>query len=147
MINEFKNKFAFLSTAYNSPISDGRTIMPTVEHYVQALKADKMSDYLRISSAVTAEDARQIGETITPRYDWEKVRIDIMTEALRQKFTNPELRAALLATGTEYLENGNTSCDNCWGVCYCSKCNGKKGYNYLGRLLMKLRAHINLKGE
>ena len=59
-----------------------------------------------------------------------------MEEALRIKFSNPKLRKALLDTGDEYLEEGNTWGDQYWGVC-----NGV-GKNKLGKLLMKIRQEI-----
>lgn len=45
------------------------------------------------------------------RHDWEKVKFDIMYEICKAKFSqNAELKDKLLATGDEYLEEGNT-----WG--------------------------------
>ena len=59
-----------------------------------------------------------------------------MEEALRKKFSDPGLRKALLDTGDEYLEEGNTWRDEYWGVC-----NGI-GKNRLGKLLMKIRDEL-----
>jgi predicted NAD-dependent protein-ADP-ribosyltransferase YbiA (DUF1768 family) len=59
-----------------------------------------------------------------------------MLDALRDKFSDPELRAKLLATGDEFLVEGNHWGDTYWGVC-----NGK-GRNMLGSLLMKVREEI-----
>jgi N-glycosidase YbiA len=48
------------------------------------------------------------------RSDWEKVKIDIMKDALRAKFTqHPDLHKNLLATGdaklVEHTSNGNVT--------------------------------------
>ena len=44
-------------------------------------------------------------------------------------------------TGDAELIEGNTWHDNYWGVCSCSKCNGR-GKNRLGKLLMKVREEL-----
>lgn len=64
-----------------------------------------------------------------------------MEDGLRLKFTDPELKSKLLATGDEELVEGNTWHDRTWGRCVCSKCGGQ-GQNLLGQLLMELREEI-----
>ena len=142
MINCFDGEFAFLSNFYDSPISDGRMIMPTVEHYFQAAKADSIYDYIAIATAKTPGQAKRAGRRAVLRYDWEDVKINVMREALRKKFSNPELKAKLLATGDQYLEEGNNWHDNFWGVCYCEKCQDTVAHNHLGKLLMELRTEF-----
>ena len=65
-----------------------------------------------------------------------------MYEILVEKFTIPELKEKLLATGDEYLEEGNYWHDNYWGNCHCEKCADITGQNKLGILLMKIREDI-----
>ena len=142
MINSFDGEFAFLSNFYDSPISDGRMIMPTVEHYFQAAKADSMYDYIAIATAKTPGQAKRAGRKAVLRHDWEDVKMNVMREALRKKFSDPELKAKLLATGDQHLEEGNHWCDNFWGVCHCLKCQDKVGQNNLGKLLMELRSEL-----
>jgi predicted NAD-dependent protein-ADP-ribosyltransferase YbiA (DUF1768 family) len=57
---------------------------------------------------------------------------------LRQKFTDPGLRARLLATGTALLREGNWWRDTFWGV---DQRTGA-GQNHLGRLLMEIRDEL-----
>ncbi len=64
-----------------------------------------------------------------------------MTDLVRQKFQDPELRAALLATGNRYLEETNWWGDTFWGVC-----NGA-GENRLGMILMAIRTRIIMQSE
>jgi predicted NAD-dependent protein-ADP-ribosyltransferase YbiA (DUF1768 family) len=52
---------------------------------------------------------------------------------LTAKFTIPEMKDKLMATGDAYLEETNTWDDVYWGVC-----NGV-GKNMLGRMLMYIR--------
>jgi predicted NAD-dependent protein-ADP-ribosyltransferase YbiA (DUF1768 family) len=60
-----------------------------------------------------------------------------MSDLVEQKFKlNSKLRAQLLATGNEWLEETNTWGDTFWGVC-----NGV-GQNWLGAILMSVREKL-----
>ena len=142
MIDKFDGEFAFLSNFYESPVSDGFTTFPTVEHYFQAAKAVWVKDYDDIQYAKTPGEAKRIGRRITIRGDWESIKLDVMETALRKKFAIPELREQLLATGDTELVEGNHWHDNFWGDCGCEKCKHTHGQNNLGKLLMKIRADI-----
>ena len=142
MINKFEGEFEFLSNFYESPISDGKMEMPTVEHYFQAAKTANKYDYIVIATSRTPGEAKRKGRRTIMREDWEEVKLSVMKEALRKKFAIPELRQKLIATGPEYLEEGNWWHDNFWGVCHCEKCQDKRGQNNLGKLLMEIRAEI-----
>ena len=84
----------------------------------------------------TPGQCKRLGRMITLRSDWDKVRIPIMEDLLRQKFTNPFYKAKLLDTGICYIEETNHWNDTFWGVC-----NGV-GENMMGKLLMKIRADL-----
>ena len=116
--------------------------MPTVEHYFQAAKADSMYDYIAIATAATPGQAKRAGRKAVLRHDWEDVKMNVMREALRKKFSDPELKAKLLATGDQHLEEGNTWHDNFWGVCHCDRCQDVMAHNHLGKLLMELRTEL-----
>ena len=78
--------------------------------------------------------AKRLGR-VELRSDWEEVKIEVMREVLRCKFSqNPDLKAKLIATGDAELIEGNNWNDRFWGVCR------GVGQNHLGRLLMELRA-------
>lgn len=70
------------------------------------------------------------------RPDWEYIRVDVMTELVRKKFSQEPLRSQLIATGDAELIEGNWWNDTFWGVC-----NGV-GENNLGKILMKVRDEI-----
>jgi ribA/ribD-fused uncharacterized protein len=142
MIDKFDGEFAFLSNFYESPVSDGFTTFPTVEHYFQAAKAVWVKDYDDIQHAKTPGQAKRIGRKIAIRGDWESIKLDVMETALRKKFAIPELREKLLATGDAWLEEGNHWHDNFWGVCHCVDCQDEMGWNDLGKILMKIRDEI-----
>ena len=142
MINCFDGEFAFLSNFYESPISDGEITYPTVEHYFQAMKTPSMEEAMEIAAASTPGRAKRLGRKCQLRPEWEEIKIPVMRSALRKKFSDPELKAKLLATGDQHLEEGNTWHDNFWGVCYCDRCQDTMAYNHLGKLLMELRKEL-----
>lgn len=71
------------------------------------------------------------------RRDWESVKVSVMTEAVRAKFTqHGELRATLVAAGdakiVEHTEN-----DDYWG-----DGGDGSGKNMLGQILMRIRSEL-----
>lgn len=142
MINRFEGKYSFLSNFYQSTISDGNLMFPTVEHMFQAAKTTNMAEYEKIACARTPNEAKHLGRHVTLRKDWEEVKEQVMYKALIEKFSIPELRRLLLATGDEELIEGNVWHDNTWGNCTCERCRNIEGQNKLGKLLMKIREEI-----
>ena len=138
MIDRFDGDYAFLSNFYPSSIfdsNDGLTY-PTVEHFFQAKKSVILKERELISKADTPGRAKRMGRKVQLRSDWEDIKLLVMEDALRRKFSKPRFRAALLATGDEELVEGNYWGDTFWGVC-----NGT-GKNHLGKLLMKIREDL-----
>jgi ribA/ribD-fused uncharacterized protein len=91
-----------------------------------------------IRKAGTPGKAKKLGRKVKIRPDWESVKVFIMEELLRLKFSNPDLLRRLVQTNGELVE-GNTWHDNFWGDCNCNKCKAK-GVNMLGKLLVKIRS-------
>jgi predicted NAD-dependent protein-ADP-ribosyltransferase YbiA (DUF1768 family) len=95
------------------------------------------------------ELSERLGRPISLREDWDALCREVMYWSLGVKFQDPTLRAKLLATGDDYLEEANTWCDTRWGVCYCPKHKGDgegTGTNWLGLELMKLRDELGAAG-
>ncbi|MCX7046952.1 MAG: NADAR family protein [Candidatus Sumerlaeota bacterium] len=111
----------------------------TVEHYFQAQKFAgtwREKAIQRAESPASAkEQAKMWCEEKRP--DWKTIRLPIMCEAVRSKFTqHPDLGALLLATGdTLIVENAED--DRFWG-----RDRGGDGLNVMGVLLMALRAEL-----
>lgn len=81
--------------------------------------------------------AKNEGQSLQLREDWEDAKVRIMGEILMDKFTrNADLKEKLLSTGDKYLEESNWWNDTFWGV-YKSK-----GENWLGKILMAVRTDI-----
>jgi ribA/ribD-fused uncharacterized protein len=129
-------EYAFLSNFYSSPIQYEGIVYPTVEHMFQALKALDVETRKKIANAATPGQAKRLGRSVALREDWEEVKVDVMRTALQLKFSNPALRAKLIATGDAELIEGNTWNDRFWGVCRGT------GKNMLGLLLMELRCSL-----
>lgn len=134
-IDRFAGAYAFLSNFYPCTITfEGRDYNST-EHAYQAAKTFDEGDRYLISRSHSPGQAKRLGRSVTLRQDWPEVRLHVMAELLGEKFgRHPELAAKLLATGDASLIEGNTWNDTFWGVCQ------GKGENYLGRLLMAVRA-------
>ena len=142
MIAMFENDFAFLSNFDDSPFEIGGITYPTVEHWFQAWKTADLETHKAIAAAPTPGKAKRMGRRVELRPDWEEIKVEIMRAGLWYKFSNPNLRDKLLATGDEELMEGNTWHDNTWGNCVCQRCQDIPGRNMLGMLLMELRQEI-----
>jgi ribA/ribD-fused uncharacterized protein len=112
---------------------------PTSEHYFQAQKFEDEQQREAVRKAKSPMIAARMGRDRkkTLRRDWESVKVSVMTDVVRAKFTqHDELRAILLSTGdakiVEHTEN-----DDYWG----DGGNGS-GKNMLGQLLMRIRSEL-----
>lgn len=135
-ITHFKGQHSFLSNFHPTPIEFEGTTFPTSEHAFQAAKSLDPADRQKIAALATPGKAKAAGKRVKLREGWNDIRVAIMTSILRIKFSNPELKEALLATGDAPLIEGNTWNDTFWGVCR------GKGQNNLGKILETLRAEL-----
>jgi len=138
MIDSFKGEYRFLSNFWPAVVVFEGITYPTTEHAYQAAKTLDQDDRLIISLMATPGQAKRAGRKIVIRDDWNDIKVDVMRSLLEQKFSYPELKQQLLATGTQRLVEGNTWGDVFWGVCR------GKGENILGNLLMGIRRDNNV---
>ena len=141
MIKNFEGEYAFLSNFYFSPMIIDNVVYTTNEHFFQAMKSLNPKERQAIVLAPTPGKAKYLGRKVSLRKDWEDIKEEVMLTGLRHKFSNPELRKKLLATGNEELIEGTTWHDNYWGICDCEACGGQ-GKNRLGKLLMQVREEL-----
>ena len=148
IINQFKDKYFFLSNFYPCNIIYKDKIYPSSEHLYQALKTKNKDHRCMIKNARTCGEAKRLGSRVTLREDWEEVKIEKMYKVLTLKFSqNPDLAKKLLKTKDTYLIEGNYWHDNFWGICICLTCKTikpkiYKDGNQLGQLLMHLRTEL-----
>lgn len=134
-IEKFDGDYRFLSNFHPVPIILDDVVYPTVENAFQAAKTldkDMRLAFLFVSPGTS----KRLGRNVELRTDWQDVKLSIMHDLLKQKFTLPDLRVSLLATGDATLIEGNDWDDIFWGVCR------GVGENHLGKLLMQVRAEI-----
>ncbi|HEY9731849.1 MAG TPA: NADAR family protein [Drouetiella sp.] len=131
--------YGCFSNFYAAPITLCERVYPTVEHYFQAQKfldlENQESIRLTKSPMIAARMGRDRKRPL--RKDWESVKIDLMTDAVRAKFTqHDDLRKILLSTGTATIVE-HTVRDKFWG-----DGGDGKGKNMLGIILMKVRDEL-----
>ena len=134
--NNASGEYGFLSNFAPYPISLNGKMWPTSEHYFQAQKYAGTEQERKIQRAKTPLIAARLGRdrSLPIRRDWERVKDDIMRDAVWVKFEqHPDIRAMLLATGEAQLVE-HTANDAYWG-----DGGDGKGKNMLGRILMEVR--------
>lgn len=135
-ITSFRNEHFFLSNMYPTILYIDGQIYPSAEHAFQAMKSLDKNDRIAMSVCRSPEEAKKAGKIVDLRPDWEDVKVGIMYDVLKAKFSDPELAQKLQNTEDEELIEGNTWGDTFWGVCK------GKGENTLGKLLMRVRKEI-----
>lgn len=139
-IDRFRGKYFFLSNFYSAMVEYEGMTYPSVEHAFQAAKTLDTEIRKGFCVCPTPADAKAFGRKVKLRPDWEDIKIDVMTQLVRSKFTrndtDEDIRSLLLATGDAYLEEGNNHRDTFWGTV-----NGK-GQNWLGKILMQVRDEL-----
>ena len=136
VIDDFEGAYEFLSNFHESPVMYDGIQYGSSEAAFQAAKTLDI-DERRSIAKLSPDEAKHAGRSLTLRNDWENVKVSIMEEVLRAKFTqHPELLQKLLATEKALLVEGNDWLDTFWGF----DVNLGYGANMLGQLLMKIRA-------
>ena len=130
--------YDFLSNFYEAEVEYGGLTYGSNEAAFQAQKCMTEEEKLPFTEARPSK-SKGMGRRVQLRPDWEEVKVGIMEEIVRAKFTqHPELAERLLATGDKVLVEGNHWGDTCWGV----DTRTGQGHNHLGRILMKVREEL-----
>lgn len=142
-ISTFSGQYRFLSNFFASPMEWGEVSGATAEHHYNAAKTLSPQEREKVYAATSPGKAKMAGERVTLQPHWDTtVRYQVMDSILRAKFSDPDLRSRLLATGDALLIEGNNWHDQVWGECECPKHAKWPGQNALGRALMRLRSEI-----
>lgn len=133
-IDSFTGEWRCFSNFWFATVYLDGVAFPTVEHAYQAAKTLDPVARRSIHAARAPGVAKRMGQTVRLRPDWDAVKVEVMTDLVRQKFMRDfSLRQQLLRTGDAELVEGNNWGDTFWGVC-----NGV-GQNHLGYILMQIR--------
>lgn len=135
-IDSFRGKYRFLSNFFPALCNYEGIVYPTVEHGYQAAKSLDVTTRKVIAAALTAQEAKALGRNVALRPNWDDVKLTVMMDLLRLKFSNREVGNLLLMTGAEELVEGNWWGDTYWGVCR------GVGENHLGKSLMAIRDEL-----
>lgn len=137
MINQFRGKYYFLSNFYLAPVEWNGIKYSNNEAAFQSAKLLSY-EHRKQFAHLDPSAAKQKGRRVKLRHDWEHIKDQIMYEVCFAKFSqNEDLKMKLLATGDQYLEEGNTWGDKEWGTCK------GIGQNKLGKILMQIRDELN----
>lgn len=128
----FKKEHYFLSSFYPCDIYYCGLIFPSAENAFQAAKCTDPSDVSYFVTC-TPKEAKNRGKSINTWEYWGIMRVVIMRNLIREKFSDPVLAKLLDDTQNIRLVEHNYWHDYFWGVC-----NGN-GKNCLGKLLMEIR--------
>ena len=132
--------YEFLSNFYEARVEYGGLAFGSSEAAFQAQKCiteEEKAQFMEFGPG----KSKGIGRGIKLRPDWESVKVGIMEEIVRAKFTqHRELAEKLLATGDKVLVEGNHWGDTCWGV----DTRTGQGEDYLGKILMEIREELKL---
>jgi hypothetical protein len=133
----FREQKFFLSNFYPCNVDYEGIMYPSSEHAYQAAKVIDEKTRREVSQLIFPAAAKKVGKKLKLRPFWEEIKIGIMTDIIRIKFTqNEDCKIRLLATGDEELVEHNTWRDTFWGVYF------NKGENHLGKILMKVRQEL-----
>ena len=141
-ITDFRGEYRWLSNFGDSPIEINNTMIvlepftaPTVEHAYQCVKTLNKDEREWVLSSRTPRIARNRGQKVSLRADWEMMKVMYMKAFVTAKFLqNPELAKKLLDTEDHHLIEGSDGWgDKFWGVAH------GRGFNHLGRILMDVR--------
>lgn len=140
-IDLFDGEYSFLSNFYNPcEVKFEGLMYKNSESAYQSAKTTQRT--LRLDFTETnGYEAKKLGRKLSIREDWDTVKLDIMLEIVRDKFSrNKELQIKLLRTGCAELVEGNYWNDTFWGMC------NEEGNNHLGRILMTVRDELKRRG-
>ena len=135
MIKEFQGDNRWLSNFTPCEVLLDGIVYPSTENAYQAAKTVVAGERVPFTT-MTAGQAKRAGRKVTMRSDWDDVKISVMEDLTRQKYSVEPLKSKLLMTGDAEIQEGNSWGDTFWGIC-----NGV-GANNLGKLIMKIRSEL-----
>ena len=135
VIDSFDKEFEFLSNFFPCPIIYNGYIYSSTEAAYQSAKCpgnEKIFCHLR------ANEAKKFARKLKSRDDWHGIKLNVMRDLLKNKFSKKILAELLKNTYPKELIEGNYWNDTFWGIC-----NGEGENNLnLGKLLMEIREEI-----
>lgn len=133
-IDSFSGGYAYLSNFHPCVVVHQGLQYPSAEHAYQAAKVARKDRGPFRDQALTAGQAKRLGQRVACRGDWDEARLWVMREVVLDKFTRHSQLGLMLAfTVDSDLVEGNNWGDEFWGRV------GGRGLNHLGRILEEVR--------
>lgn len=141
VIKGFFGDYRWLSNFHECDIHFEGLIFPSTENaYVYAKipqnRITELQETVNTLLTCSPSDSKKIGKSIPIRDDWDRIKYDVMSSVVFDKYyRHMDLRKQLLMTGDRLLEETNHWGDTFWGVC------DGKGQNKLGKIHMRIREY------
>ncbi len=116
VITSFDGTWKVLSNFYPCTVWMDEEEYPSVEHAYQASKTVVYRERMAIQAARKPGTAKALGQKVTLREDWTRVKVDVMEKLVEQKFLySRRLADMLVLTRGVHLIEGNDWGDEFWG--------------------------------
>lgn len=135
-IPKFTGRYEFLHDHYPCKIILDGVEYPSVLHAFCASKIQDKEKRLQILGMTEEREIKQFSAPEKVDWQWNKKKLKLKLNLLRQKFSDPKLKKLLLDTANAELISTNNYFDRYWGV------HKGKGENHNGKLLMRLREDL-----
>ena len=133
---QFVGKLDYLSNMYPHKMYvqlDGVEMeFSCLESAFQACKSEDSLTH-QVFQTLNGYEAKRLGRQIPIRGNWKQIRVEVMYQLLKLKFSDPYLVSLLIMTPDDDIVEHNTWNDTFWGVC-----NGR-GEDNLGKLIRKIK--------
>ena len=138
VIDSFRGTYRFLSNMSAYKVFYLGDTYYSAEAAYQGSKAATDLQRMKMVRVKRPDYARRRGRSMKQiREDWDKIKLRVMYEIVKAKFSqNEKLQAKLLATRDRVLIEGNDWGDTFWGM------TDGEGENHLGKILMRVRAEL-----
>lgn len=135
IITEFRGDTRWLSNFAPCEVVFCGDTYPSTENAYQAAKT-LIEDERKFFTECNAYQAKEAGKEVTMRDDWDNVKLKVMLNLNRQKYSQEPFRTKLLSTGKAEIQEGNDWGDTYWGICE------GVGANNLGKIIMQIRSEL-----
>jgi ribA/ribD-fused uncharacterized protein len=130
-----KEPYGYMNNYKKSPMFIYGRWWKNVESAYQAQKTFDPDEYHKIWMAKHPKEARDLGQLVTVRPDWDQIKVSVMYECVLNKFIqNRIFREKLFSTGEEDIAE-DSPIDSFWGLGPAGN-----GLNHLGKILVKVRS-------
>lgn len=136
MIRKFDKEYKWLSNFAPCTIVLNGITYPSVEHAYMSAKSNDVRWYLKCTDeSIKPGTIKKLSRGILLVSNWDSIKIEVMRDCLKQKFSQEPYKTLLIETGDVFIQEGNFWGDTFWGV----DLNTKTGENRLGKMIMEIR--------